>query len=204
MTKNERIQRELIDLERSYGRRIVRYKIAPVVASVEIQASGKTFVKAWKGKAAKPAFYYSFRSAAEAQAYMDRFASNIARWIEAKNERAAKRKAVKAADHWTVGDVAHTSWGYDQTNVEFFQVVAIKPKSVVVRQILVNSSDHGQPGGGKAQPRRFEFCGPEQRCPLDGEGNFSAGPIWKGETKPAFRHACQRWDGKAVYTSSDR
>jgi hypothetical protein len=33
------------------------------------------------------------------------------------------------------GAIWHTSWGYDQTNVEFFQVVRELPKSVVLRRI---------------------------------------------------------------------
>ena len=35
----------------------------------------------------------------------------------------------------TIGDVLYTSWGYDQTNIDFYQVVAIKGSSVVVRKI---------------------------------------------------------------------
>jgi hypothetical protein len=33
------------------------------------------------------------------------------------------------------GDVYYTSWGYDQTNVEFFQVVKRTPGTVTVRRI---------------------------------------------------------------------
>ena len=102
-----------------------------------------------------------------------------------------------------VGDFFYSSWGYDQTNVEFFQIVEVKPRSVVVRQILENNSDHGQPGGGRTAPRRYEYTGPKIHCPINEGGRFSAGPCF-GKPKPAFRHPCHKWDGRSVYTSSDR
>jgi hypothetical protein len=33
------------------------------------------------------------------------------------------------------GDVLVSSWGYDQTNVDFYQVVAVTPSSVKIRKI---------------------------------------------------------------------
>lgn len=34
-----------------------------------------------------------------------------------------------------IGDIFRMSWGYDQTNVDYFQVVGLTPKGVVVREI---------------------------------------------------------------------
>jgi hypothetical protein len=34
-----------------------------------------------------------------------------------------------------IGAIFRRSWGYDQTNVDYFQVVALKAKTVVVREI---------------------------------------------------------------------
>lgn len=34
-----------------------------------------------------------------------------------------------------IGQIFYHSWGWEQTNIDFYQVVAIKPKSVVVRRI---------------------------------------------------------------------
>jgi len=34
-----------------------------------------------------------------------------------------------------VGDIFEMSWGYDQTNVDYFQVVRLTPKGVYVREI---------------------------------------------------------------------
>jgi hypothetical protein len=34
-----------------------------------------------------------------------------------------------------IGEIFRRSWGYDQTNVDYFQVVELKAKTVVVREI---------------------------------------------------------------------
>ena len=41
-----------------------------------------------------------------------------------------------------VGDVFYYSWGYDQTNIEFFQVVAVTAKTVSIREIRDVETDY--------------------------------------------------------------
>jgi len=33
-------------------------------------------------------------------------------------------------------------------------------------------------------------------------GRFSAGPCWDKD-RPSYRHSCYKWEGRAMYTSSD-
>lgn len=41
-----------------------------------------------------------------------------------------------------VGDIFYTSWGYEQTNIDFFQVVALKGKTqVVIREVALNKKE---------------------------------------------------------------
>ena len=41
-----------------------------------------------------------------------------------------------------VGDIFHYSWGYEQTNANYFQVVALKgQKSVVIREISYKKTE---------------------------------------------------------------
>ena len=206
---NRTKQTEIINQHRAKGWTIVTSKKAAVTFALAPgrENSTRVWVKAWKGNATLPCWNYTFRDAARAEAAAEQLVQDTAKSEAFRNaaaaERKAKRDALKAADHWTVGDVVYTSWGYDQTNVEFYQITALKQKSVIVRQISMNSSDHGQPGGGKTAPCRYEFIGPEIFCPLSETGRFSAGPCWTYD-KPPFRHNCYKWEGRAVYTSSDR
>lgn len=168
---------------------------------------GHALVKLYHGAASKPRFFYRFSSQEKAEKYLAEALQSLKDRIRSREAEKAERKqkiaSKTAADFWAVGDVVYTSWGYDQTNVDFFQIVALKPRSVVVRQVMENCSDRGQPGGGKTQPRRNEFCGPEILCPINPDGRFSAGPC-HGKEKPSFRHAVSKWDGRPKYTSSDR
>ena len=51
----------------------------------------------------------------------------------------AKERKKKAKSRFIMpykeGDILHHSWGYDQTNCDFYQVVGVKTASVVLRKI---------------------------------------------------------------------
>ena len=42
-------------------------------------------------------------------------------------------------DKVSIGDIFHTSWGYDQTNIEFFKVVEISPSGKTCQVIQIGS-----------------------------------------------------------------
>jgi hypothetical protein len=52
---------------------------------------------------------------------------------ERKAERKAKRLA--APNNLQVGDILHYSWGWEQTNCQFYQVTARTAKTVSIREI---------------------------------------------------------------------
>jgi len=198
-------QSETVSYYQRTGWQITRSKLAPVIIASRQLLTGKITLKIWTNTARVPAAEYIFPNAAQAESYVVSTVRKLQEQATRKaTARAAKSSAMaslKASDHWNVGDVVYTSWGYDQTNVDWFQITALKPKSVIVRQIPGNSSDHGGPSGGKTAPRRFEFIGPEIRCPLSSGGYFSAGPCGSNG-RPHYRHLCHLWKGSAVYTSS--
>lgn len=81
------------------------------------------------GRRTKADFRYSFRSLDEAR----RYAKN---WLKTAGEEAKADQIQRAFEHTLkVGDILVSSWGYEQTNVEFFEVVKTKgKKTVVLRQ----------------------------------------------------------------------
>lgn len=101
-----------------------------------------------------------------------------------------------------VGDILSSSWGYDQTNVEFYQVVKASGASVWVAQIA--AQDSGDPDSSTIVPLKDHFLpkaypasrygnadgviGPRRVSPdgwirIDKRGVIYASP-WKGE--PAY------------------
>jgi len=130
------------------------------VAYILTMDGGKTLVKAYSGKRNRPDFFYSFAS-------MDRAESHLASWVrglelsaKARADRAADRKAF--AHTLQVGDVLVSSWGYDQTNVDFYQVVAVVGKSVDIRPIGQQYQETGFMSGD-CVPAVGEFTGDVQR-----------------------------------------
>lgn len=55
-------------------------------------------------------------------------------------------------DPFAIGAIWYTSWGYNQTNVEFFEVVRDTGKSVVLRRIA------GEPRAGRLFPVRGMYA----------------------------------------------
>lgn len=89
--------------------------------------NGQPAVRIFYGKQGKPAlacYFVDFKSKTAQQQRADKIASYFASrqaWAKAKADRAAKRKAQGRGVE--VGQYMVASWGYDQTNVDFYRVV---------------------------------------------------------------------------------
>jgi hypothetical protein len=113
----------------------------------------------------------------------------------------AKKRKVTPEHDLPVGTIFVFSWGYDQTNVNFYQVVATTPKTVTIREIAQESLP-GQPGCAPMSdlrvpiPHMFRPNKPEMRKRvqfLDGEPYLTMASYgW-----------CSVWDGKPEYNSWD-
>lgn len=100
------------------------------------------YAVAFHGKAQKPDFHYRYRTAASRdKSVADHFRNQQAH-EQRRKDAAAKRKAF--VHNVQVGDIYRTSWGYDQTNVEFFQVVEIRGKHAILREVESAVEARGQ------------------------------------------------------------
>ena len=100
---------------------------------VEIWGDDKVSAIAFHGKAQKPDWHHRFSSQARRAEKIDEF---IASQRASAERKIAERKARAAWQHGLkVGDIFRCSWGYDQTNIDFYEVVEVKGKAVVVREI---------------------------------------------------------------------
>lgn len=144
---------------------VVRSKNLPAV--VYLSNDGKPSAMGFYGKADKPSFNFIFRDEA-------RRAKHVSEWFDSmaalEAGRLANRAAKKAFVHsLKVGDILHTSWGYDQTNVEFFQVTALVGKAMVEIRELAQESEETGFMTGQCVPVANKFCGePLRKRVLEG------------------------------------
>ena len=83
---------------------------------------------------------------------------NLERRENEKIERrsGAKERKLAAIKNVTTETIFYTSWGYDQTNVDFYQVVSISGQRVRVRRICQNTVETGFMSGDTTPiPNKF-------------------------------------------------
>lgn len=76
--------------------------------------------------------------------------------------QARKQQPTQNAEGVHIGDIFYGSWGYEQTNVDFFQVVALKGKHTAVLREIKAEYIGGFSWQGYCRPRRDDFSGNEE------------------------------------------
>ncbi|MGS0621257.1 hypothetical protein [Xanthomonas oryzae] len=132
---------------------------------------------------------YSFRSQAAADAEISRFIERRQRVADAHAERRAEAKRPHTL---AVGAVLVSSYGYEQTNVDFYQVVAVQNRTVTLRELVQDRQDTGHMSG--------------TTTPVPGQYT-KAEPIRKrvnprNGVKLSSSSYAHPWDGRPKYWSS--
>jgi len=112
---------------------------------------------------------------------------------QAQNREALKERAKEAAQTVKVGQIFYDSWGYDQTNIDFYQVVKVGGLSVSLRKISGTVTETGN------------MCGKTVAVPDSFVGEAFTKRIQSYNGKPCFasdyRGAVTPWDGTPLYVS---
>lgn len=112
---------------------LTNYPNAPYMVKVTQETPKAKYFKT------KTLYNYVFKSLEEAEKYANSYINRISVNIESRqNELNKKRelnKSVLASDFYKVGDVIYNSWGYEQTNIEFYQVTKVGVKSIEIKEI---------------------------------------------------------------------
>ena len=136
------------------------------------EAHGRYFVKAWLGRSLKPAIYYGFTTVEARDKEVAHFIAQTT--IQKKHREDAKtaRKTADAMPHTLkVGDVLYTSLGYDQTNVDLYEVTKlIGSRMVEVRQLQQTYEENGYMTG-TTKPVLGQYRGEAERYRVRGSRN---------------------------------
>jgi hypothetical protein len=104
----------------------------------------------------------------------------------------AQRKAQEFRQNLKVGDILTASWGYEQTNIEFYEVLRIKGGMVTVRELMHASRETGFMSGE---------CVPIPGRYLEREPELTR-RIGPGYVKINDCITAHAWDGQAEHWSS--
>lgn len=148
--------------------------------------AGKLRGIAFAGKADKPLWNYTFRSEAERDHYVNETIERRQHAMKVKQDRLDERRNFQHG--LNVGDIFSRSWGYDQTQVDFYEVTEILGKAVVVREIAQR-----EVASDKVMPIPGKYTGqPMKKIPGNGGGK----PTIKLEYDWAYL-----WDGRPKYVT---
>ena len=173
------------------ARRVVLKELEQTSAVVYIREQyGKFNAVAYIGKRGKAEFAYAYKTSASRKAAITRWAEGLA-----SNEKyKAEKKAAKKQPHTLlVEDILSSSWGYDQTNVNFYEVIALKSKTMVTLREVA----HIEVDDSHVIPAVGNYTGPEFHKRVDSQYNSckisscqQATPQSKdadGNYKPSYR-----------------
>jgi hypothetical protein len=165
----------------------------------ETSLKGVPTLFVWRPKALKPSVNYGFRTVERREEYAARQVELYDSQQRSKAERkATTRGTPEQLDAVKVGDIFEWSWGYDQTNLDYFQVVERRGRQVVVREIAQQTVP-GSEGfmADRRLPVPGQFLEGTQAKTLTKLVQFS-----QGEPYLAMEFGwCGLWDGDAHYCS---
>ena len=98
------------------------------VCYISESTNGRVNVQFFIGKQSKPDKYLAYKSRESANTAIEAFFDNLVRVYEYKRQEKERQKlarqAAKAKFEGKIGSVFVASWGYDQTNVDAYQITA--------------------------------------------------------------------------------
>lgn len=130
--------------------------------------TGEACAVAFRGKATKPGFRYRFRSAKLRAAHCNEWADRV---MLAAASTAERRAARNQAHTLAVGDVLLSMWGYEQTNVDYYQVTGLHGRTMVTLREIASRREETASMQGHCTPCPGQFIGEPRRCRVDGARN---------------------------------
>ena len=170
---------QLLRESRNKGATKTEYPDVDAVTFVKVETgpngASRYSVQAYKGKALKSDFYelYVGKDAKERmEGRVERWLNCLRAWKLKKEQERAARKAFE--NPLKVGDILYGSWGYEQTNVDFYEVVKVSGRKITLALLA-------------------------QKCKEDGWLRGHCVPVPGNYIGLPFTRLAQSYDGKSAY-----
>jgi hypothetical protein len=167
---------------------------AVYIYSSDRRGTPMPYAVAFRGTAARPEWHHSYRTDAQRLEHIAQFHRSLAQTAERRATVSAERKAW--INPLTVGTILYTSWGYDQTNVEFYAVTRVSGVRTWIRPIAAEYEDTGFMSGRTWPALPICYTGDETRHTARSTGHDGGAAIkidqsvtaWI-ETEPGRKHS---------------
>lgn len=153
---------------------------------------GRVMGIAFAGKSDKPVFYHRFRDEDQRQRVIDETVRNRKQYIERMKQRRQERTDFQHS--LAVGDIMASSWGYDQTNVNFYEVTEVRGKEVILREVASKVTSHGA-GSDSVVAVPGQYIGEPMRRRPGGSGERVYVRISDSQT-------ASKWDGHPMHETA--
>jgi len=175
-------------------------KQSSAVACLYTSKTGAPAAVLFSGRRGKPDGRFRYGSESRRANAVEQHFINIR---ASENRRAKRREEAKKAaakgQGVQVGHIFVSTWGYEQTNVDFFEVTALVGKTMVeVRKVASMDADHGTAAAhwsGQCVPCPGEYIGEPTRHRVNRANGYPSIRIESYAT--AFL-----WEGRPVYYST--
>jgi hypothetical protein len=171
---------------------VIRQGVDAVVYTTE--TAGVPYAIGYSGKRNRPDFHFRFRNEAQRAEHIQKFFDDKARIQDWRATQQAEATAKRKAGHGIqLGQVLYSSWGWEQTNIDYYEVVKVTPGSITVRQLQQDTQEVGFMSGPTV-PRlgQYRKGEPDIRSMFNGRGfrvkHGSLSP-WDGKPKTCSWYA---------------
>jgi uracil-DNA glycosylase len=142
---------------------------------------------AFAGKSNKPLWHYAFATQSNRIEEIRKTIEIRKQYIDRKKEQQQERSDF--VHGLKPGDIMVCSWGYDQTNIDFYQIVEVRGKNVVIREIASKIVGHEGAPQEEVMPVPNHFVGePMVKRPGGSSGrpsvkvhSFASAHLWDGK-----------------------
>ena len=176
------------------GSKEIKAAKTDAVAYINDYADGTKYTAmVFGGKRSKYDKYFGFKTKEARDNYVIKYFTdqeNLAlskkKWAEDKKAQAEENQA-----NYQVGDILVSSWGYDQTNIDYYQVIERTAKMATIQKICKEFLDSGYPSEDKVIPLKDAFVGKPKKKKIGTYGitlsSYETASLWDG--KPDYETA---------------
>lgn len=195
----EQSYKEFLSTHKDYEKAEQHYTNLTDEEAIVFVHKEKMIATAFSGKKATQDWSYRFRDERERRKYIQDYFGKCKQAQELKIERAARRIKKKKEFFASIkeGDIFVDSWGYDQTNIDYYVVTKKLKASIKIKQIGKNV-EYGEYSTNKVTPNPLHFLssGEEMtKIPQDGYikiNGYRYAVLWDGvpdnETAAGWGH----------------